>query len=98
NWKGDLSLAEKALTMAPPGTDHDGLFTLIHVSVLTLQRKFPEALQLIHQFPEETLTSTSTAKCPKAFLEGTLYSLQNDREKAYAAYETARTVAEKLVE
>jgi serine/threonine-protein kinase len=96
--KGDFAVVEKELALVPPGIDPDGLVTLIRVSVLTLQRKFLEALQLIHQFPKETLTGRTTAPCPKAFLEGALYSYQGDKVKAQAAFETARIVAEQLVQ
>ena len=94
--KGDFAVVEKELALVPPETDPDGLVTLIRVSVLTLQRKFPEALQLVHQFSKETLTGRSTAPCPKAFLEGASYWYQGDKLKAQAAFETARIVAEKL--
>jgi TolB-like protein/Flp pilus assembly protein TadD len=96
--KGDFAVVEKELALVPPGIDPDGLVTLIRVSVLTLQRKFPEALQLVHQFPKETLTGRTTAPCPKAFLEGALYSYQGDKVKAQAAFETARIVAAQLVQ
>jgi TolB-like protein/Flp pilus assembly protein TadD len=97
-WEGDFSVAEKELALVPPGIDQGGLVTLFRVSVLTLQRKFPEALQLVHQFPTETLSSRTTAPCPKAFLEGALYLYQGDKVKAQAAFETARIVAEQLVQ
>jgi tetratricopeptide (TPR) repeat protein len=67
------------------------------VSVLTLQRKFPEALQVIQQFREETFPGHGTAPCPKGFLEGMLYSYLGDKVKAQAAYERARVVADQLV-
>jgi Flp pilus assembly protein TadD len=96
-WKGDLSVAEKELASVPPGVDPQGLVTLGRVGVLTLQRRFPEALQVIQQFREETLIGQITAPCPKAFLEGTLYLYQGDKAKAQAAFERARIVAEQLV-
>lgn len=96
-WKGDFSVAERELALVPPGIDPGGLVTLFRVSVLTLQRKFPEALQLVHQYPKETLTGRTTAPCPKAFLEGALYWHLGDKVKAEAAFESARTVAERLV-
>ena len=96
-WKGDLSVAEKELASVPPGVDPQGLVTLGRVGVLTLQRRFPEALQVIQQFREETLIGQITAPCPKAFLEGTLYLYQGDKAKALAAFERARIVAEQLV-
>src|SRR5712692_10597199 len=96
-WKGDSSVAEKELALVPPGIDPEGLVTLFRVSVLTLQRKFPEALQLVRQFRGETLNGR-TGPCPKAFLEGTLYLYQGDKVKAQAAFESARIVAEQLVQ
>jgi TolB-like protein/Flp pilus assembly protein TadD len=96
-WKGDVSVAEKELALMPPGIDPEGLVTLGRVSVLTLQRKFPEALQVVQQFREEILPGYSTAPCPKAFLEGTLYSYLGDKVKAQAAFERARVLAERLV-
>jgi TolB-like protein/Flp pilus assembly protein TadD len=96
-WKGDFTVAEKELALVPPGIDPEGLVTLGRVAVLTLQRKFPEALQVVQQFREETFSGHSTAPCPKAFLEGALYSYLGDKAKAQAAFEHARVVAEQLV-
>ena len=96
-WKGDFSVAEKEFALVPPGIDPDGLVTLGRVSVLTLQRKFPEALQVIQQFREETLPGHGTAPCPKAFLEGMLYRYQGDKVRAQAAFDRARVIAEQLV-
>src|SRR5258708_12060625 len=72
-WKGDISVAEKELASVPPGVDPQDVVTLGRAGVLTLQRKFPEALQAIQQFREETLIVRAGASCPKASLEGTLY-------------------------
>src|SRR5438034_1442974 len=96
-WKGDLSVAEKVLASVPPGRDPQGPVTLGRAGVLTLQRKFPEALQVIQQFREETLTVRAGASCPKASLEGTLYLFLDDKVNAHSAFERARIVAERLV-
>src|SRR5438132_378498 len=96
-WKGDVSVAEKELASVPPGIDPQGLVTLGRAGVLTLQRKFPEALQVIQQFREETLTVRAGASCPKASLEGTLYLFLDDKVNAHSAFERARIVAERLV-
>jgi len=96
-WKGDISVAEKELASVPPGIDPQGLVTLGRAGVLTLQRKFPEALQVIQQFREETLTVRAGASCPKASLEGTLYLFLDDKVNAHSAFERARIVAERLV-
>jgi serine/threonine-protein kinase len=96
-WTGDLSVVEKQFSSVPPEADSEGLITLIRVGILTLERKFPEALQVAQQFRGEALATPTTAPCPKAFLEGTLYLYQGDKEKARIAFEHARAVAEKLV-
>jgi TolB-like protein/Flp pilus assembly protein TadD len=94
---GDLSAVEKQFSSVSPEADPEGLITWIRVGILTLERKFPEALQVVQQFHGETLATATTAPCPKALLEGTLYLYHGDKEKARIAYEHARAVAEKLV-
>src|SRR5882762_778377 len=96
-WTGDLSVVEKQFSSVPPEADSEGLITWIRVGILTLERKFPEALQVVQQFRGETLATATTAPCPKALLEGMLYLYQGDKEKARIAYEHARAIAEKLV-
>jgi tetratricopeptide (TPR) repeat protein len=96
-WKGDVGFAENQLSSVPPGFDPDGLVTSARVWVLTLQRKFAEALQMTQQFRGETLTYPEKGPCPKALVEGSLYLHQDDKEKAHAAFEEARPVAERLV-
>ncbi len=96
-WKGDVGFAENQLSSVPPGFDPDGLVTSARAGVLTLQRKFAEALRVTQQFRGETLTNPERAPCPKAFLEGSLYLHLGDKEKARAAFEQARPVAERLV-
>jgi TolB-like protein/Flp pilus assembly protein TadD len=96
-WKGDVGFAEKQLSSVPPGFDPDGLVTSARAWVLTLQRKFAEALQVTQQFRGETLTYPERGACPKALLEGSLYLHLGDKEKARAAFEQARPVAERLV-
>jgi serine/threonine-protein kinase len=49
------------------------------------------------QFRGETLKYPDFGLCPKASLEGRLYLYQDDKMKAQAAFEHARTVAEQLV-
>jgi len=96
-WKGDLSVAEKELASVPPGIDPQGLVTLGRAGVLTLQRKFKEALQVIQQFRGETLLVNANTTCPKASFEGTLYLYLDDKVNAHSAFERARIIAERLV-
>src|SRR5437870_1482900 len=93
-WKGDLSVFEKQFSLVSPETNPGGLMTWARVWVLTLQRKFPEALQVLQKFRGETLTTNTTAPCPKTFLEGSIYMLQGDEAKARTALEHARVVSE----
>src|SRR5438105_13496609 len=96
-WKGDLSVVEKQFSSVPPEADPAGLITWLRVGILTLERKFPEALQLAQQFRGETLATATTAPCPKTLLEGMLYLYEGDKEKARIAFEQARAIADKLV-
>ena len=96
-WKGDVGSAENQLSLVPPGLDPDGAVTSERVWVLTLQRKFSEALRVVQQFRGETLPYFGAAACPKPLLEGGLYLCQGDKMKAQAAFEHARRLAEKLV-
>src|SRR6266571_2366698 len=96
-WKGDVGFAENQLSLVPPEFDPDGIVTSARVWVLTLQRKFSDALNTAQQFHGETLASPGSIRCPKAFLEGRLYFYHGDNMKAQAAFEHARTVADKLV-
>src|SRR5262249_51273183 len=54
SWKGDVGLAEKQLSLVPPRVDPDGFVTSERVWVLTLQRKFSDALKVVQQFRGET--------------------------------------------
>jgi tetratricopeptide (TPR) repeat protein len=96
-WKGDVGYAENQLASVPAEFDPDGLVTSARVGVLMLQRKFADALEVAQQFRGETLNYPESVPCPKAFLEGRLYSYQNDKMKAQAAFERARIVAEQLL-
>jgi TolB-like protein/Flp pilus assembly protein TadD len=96
-WKGDLSVFEKQFSLVSPETNPGGLMTWARVWVLTLQRKFPEALQVLQKFRGETLATNTTAPCPKTFLEGFIYMLQGDEAKARTALEHARVVSEQLL-
>jgi TolB-like protein/tetratricopeptide (TPR) repeat protein len=96
-WKGDLSVAEKVFSSIPPGTDPDGLMTLAQCWILRLKGKFPEALQVLQQFRGETMSNTTTAPCPKAFVEGEIYLAQGDQAKARTAFGRARVVSDQLL-
>jgi TolB-like protein/Flp pilus assembly protein TadD len=95
--KGDFSVSEKMLAQAPPGVDPDGVVLSWRISLLTLQSKFSEALQLVQQMPEENLHGEGTAPMPKVFLEGICLFFLGEKEKARADFERARVIIERLV-
>jgi Flp pilus assembly protein TadD len=96
-WKGDLGAAEKVFSSTPAETDPDGLMTWGRAWILTLERKFPDALQVLERLRGETMYTTTTAPSPKALLEGMIHLLQGDKTKAQAEFEHARLISEKLV-
>jgi len=96
-WNGNVGFAENQLASIPQGVDPDGFVTANRVWVLTLQRKFGDALHLVQQFRGEILDDRGFGLCPKALMEGRLYLYQGDKIKAQAALERARPVAEELV-
>ena len=93
DWKGDLSVMEKELTQVPPGVDPDGVVTFARVQLLLLQRKFPDALALLKQSPQDVSHSDK----PRELFEGAIYTLLKDKEKAVSAFERARPIAERVL-
>jgi len=93
DWKGDLSVMEKDLAQMQPGVDPDGQVTLARVYLLMLQRKFPDALALLRQLPQDV----SHYDRPREFFEGVIYTFLNDKEKALSAFKQARPTAEKAL-
>src|SRR5437867_4906995 len=93
DWKGDLSVMEKELTQVPTGVDPDGLVTLARMQLLLLQRKFPDALALLKESPQDVFHDDK----PREFFEGAIHTFSKDKEKALAAFKRARPVAEKAL-
>jgi TolB-like protein/Tfp pilus assembly protein PilF len=91
--KGDFGEIERQLTQMPVGDDPERLVTLGRIRTLMLQRKFPEALAVLDQLPQEVIRD-GTAPVPKASLEGMLYLFQGDAAKAQAAFRRALPFAE----
>jgi tetratricopeptide (TPR) repeat protein len=85
---------EKELAQLPPGVDPDGLVTFAHMQLLLLQRKFPDALSLLNQSPQDFFQYFGQ---PKEFFEGAIHLFLKDKEKARSAFERARTIAEKAL-
>jgi tetratricopeptide (TPR) repeat protein len=93
DWKGDLSVMEKELTQVPPGVDPDGVVTFSRMQLLLLQRKFPDALALLKQSPQDVFHSDK----PREFFEGAIHTFSNDKQKALSAFKRARPIAEKAL-
>ena len=96
-WKGDLSGAKEVFSPTPPETDPNGLMTWAQAWMLTLERKYPDALQTLERYRGETMFTTTTAPSPKASIKGMIYLLQGDKTRAQAEFEHARVIAEKLL-
>ena len=96
-WKGDVSYAQKALGDAPGKVDPGGMLTFGRVSILMLQRRFPEALQMLQQWPGDMMHGASAAPVPKGFTEGMIYRFLGDSAKASEAFGRALVIAEKSV-
>jgi TolB-like protein/Tfp pilus assembly protein PilF/predicted Ser/Thr protein kinase len=94
---GDFGSAENQFSSIPPGFDPEGVVTSNRVWVLTLQRKFADALHVLQQFRGQMLNDRKFGLCPKALLQGRLYLYQDDKMEAQAALERARPLAEQLV-
>ncbi|HEX3619649.1 MAG TPA: tetratricopeptide repeat protein, partial [Candidatus Udaeobacter sp.] len=94
DWKGDLSVMEKELTQVPTGVDPDGMVTFSRIQLLLLQRKFPDALALLKQSPQDVFHYDK----PREFFEGAIHIFSKDKEKALAAFKRARPIAEKALQ
>jgi hypothetical protein len=93
DWKGDLSVLEKMLTQVPAGVDPDGLVTFTRVQLLLLQRKFPDALAVLRQSPQDAFQYGYDK--PREFFEGAIYTFLNDKEKALSTFERVRPLQKK---
>jgi serine/threonine-protein kinase len=91
--KGDLSEIDKQLEHIPPGAaaDSEGMFGRAYL--LTLQRKFHDAMDLLKQSPGD-----GSDEKPKEYLEGALYTFVNDKEQARSAFQRARSIVEKAIQ
>src|SRR5215470_17447911 len=95
--RGDLTEAEKQISFLPSDVDPNGMVTWARSWVLMLQRKFPEALAAVQRFPGEILMVEGAGAVPKALLEGIIYLLQGNKDKAQPALEHALLVSEQLL-
>ena len=91
--KGDLSEIDEQLAHMPGGaTDTEVSFGRAYL--LTLQRKYHEALAVLKQSPND---AHSDAK-PKEYLEGALYSFLNDKEQARLAFQRALPILQRAIQ
>jgi serine/threonine-protein kinase len=94
---GDLTTAEKQLSLLPAEVDQNGVLTWARWWLLMLQRNFPEALVVVEKFPGEILKLDSTAPAPKALLKGIIHWLQGDKATSQIEFEQARIISENLL-
>jgi TolB-like protein/Flp pilus assembly protein TadD len=96
-WKGDLNGAKEVFSPVPPENDTNGLMSWAQAWMLMLERKYPDALQILERYRGDTMFTNTTAPAPKAFVEGEIYLLQRDETKARPALERGRVISEKLL-
>jgi serine/threonine-protein kinase len=65
------------------------------MQLLLLQRKFPDALAVLKQSPQDAFQYGYDK--PREFFEGAIYAFLDDKEKALSAFERARPIAEKAL-
>src|SRR5262249_32121251 len=94
---GDLTLAEKQLSLSPVDSDPNGFVVWARWWLLMLQRNFPEALAVAEKFPGELLIVETSAPLPKALLKGISHQLQGDKAKAQTEFEQARIISENVL-
>jgi serine/threonine-protein kinase len=96
-WTGDLARAKKFLAEIPAGKDPDGRVTAAYCTVALYERNFPEALRLLTACPSEQLPALEGGfgpMVPKGFLEGMIHFYAGNKERAYAALDSARWMLE----
>jgi TolB-like protein/Tfp pilus assembly protein PilF len=95
--RGDFTVADGMLANAPAALDSEGMLSFGRISILILQRRFSEALQVVQRQPGEILRSFGTAPVPKDFSEGSIYLFMHDNGKAFEAFKRARPIVERLL-
>jgi tetratricopeptide (TPR) repeat protein len=92
--KGDLSEIDTQLMQVEPRTQSDAEGTFYQAYLLMLQRKFEQALAVLKQLPDNVRGDEK----PKEYLEGTLYTFLNDKQRAHSAFQRARPILEKAIQ
>ncbi len=91
--KGDLSEIDRQLAHMPDSATDDEI-AFGRAYLLMLQRKYPEALTVLKQSPDD---AHNEAK-PKEYLEGTLYAFLNNKEQARSAFQRARPILQRAIQ
>jgi tetratricopeptide (TPR) repeat protein len=91
--KGDLSEIDKQLAHIPLSSAADSEGMVGQAYLLTLQRKFQDAVALLKQLP-----SDGSDEKTKDYLEGALYTFVNDKKQAHSAFQRARSILEKAMQ
>ena len=97
NWTGDVSRIKKFLAEIPAGKDPDGRVTAAFCTAAVYERNFPEALRLLAACPFERLPDLGFgmgSMVPKGFVEGLIHFYAGNKERAYAALDSARWMFE----
>jgi TolB-like protein/Flp pilus assembly protein TadD len=109
NARGDLTVAEKGLVEferarargeLPKNLDPETVakFGLGKANVLMLRRRYPEALEVLRQLPQEALNSLPEDFCEGSLFEGVLHEKMGQVAEARAAFLKAKELAEAAVQ
>ena len=96
HWKGDFARFH-ALFETPEGANVSPVATLARFNVLFFERLFEQALEALAASPFPNLRGETSTPLPKAFLAAQIYRAMGDNDRARAAYEEARVMAERAL-
>jgi TolB-like protein/tetratricopeptide (TPR) repeat protein/predicted Ser/Thr protein kinase len=98
DWKGELKPLDELLSHTPETVDPNGIATLFRFQLKLFQRRYDEAVELLHKSALDRFIGVrASGPYPKPLLLAQLYSLLHDEKNAQAAYEQACTVLEAIV-
>ena len=96
HWRGDFTRFRE-LFETPEGANVSPVATLARFNVLFFERKFEQALEALVASPFPNLRGETSTPLPKAFLAAQVYRAMGDHDRARAAYEEARVMAQRAL-
>src|SRR5881392_2565577 len=96
-WTGEVARTKKFLAQIPAGKDPDGRVTAAHCTVALYERNYSEALRLLAACPSARLPFLDGGfggMVPKRVLEAFFHFYAGNKERAYTALDSARSLLE----